>query len=218
MAEVRPRSQQQPPSNAANPTARDAILVTGIATLLAVGAAPRPTALKVATLVGVSVAAVAPVVALATSKPWGVNVQSLRSRAATEQNTEAEGRYRAAYILTASRRVQQSLANGVSLDKTMRDEQRFFAQHIEAQANRRRSALMVDQAAAKFGLELGWYAKIDSRTSPECRAANGRNFSVTQVPVIGWPGAVHPFCRCRPGKPYKTKQDVYDIKPDRRSA
>ena len=49
---------------------------------------------------------------------------------------------------------------------------------------------------------VGWKAVMDSRTSAECAAANGKNFPADRPPVIGWPGAVHPHCRCVPTKPY----------------
>ena len=216
MAEVRPRSQQQPPGN--DPVARDVALVTGIAALIAVGAAPRPTALKIAALIGVPAAAVAHVLMLAMSQPYGSNVAAVGSPSATGQNTGAEGRYRSAYVLLASRRVQQALANGQTVEEAMEAEQRWFARHIEAQANRRRAALAVDKAASKFGPKLGWYAKMDSRTSAECKAANGTNFTVDQVPAIGWPGAVHPFCRCRAGKPHSTSKTVYSIQTERKTS
>jgi hypothetical protein len=32
--------------------------------------------------------------------------------------------------------------------------------------------------------------------TPECRWANGRNYRADQMPVIGFPGAVHARCRC----------------------
>ena len=209
MAEVRPRSQQQPSSE---PADRDTVLVAGIATLIAVEAPPRPTALKIATLTGIRVAAVAPVLMLAMSKPFGGNVSAIGSPSATGQNAEAEGLYRSAYILLASRRVQQALANGTPLEEAMKAEETWFSRHIGAQANRRRAAMTVDAAAKKVGPKLGWYAKMDAKTSVECRAANGTNFTVDRVPAIGWPGAVHPFCRCRPGKPHSTTRTVYQIR------
>lgn len=49
---------------------------------------------------------------------------------------------------------------------------------------------------------VGWQARMDSRTSPECAAANGLNFYADRPPAIGYPGAVHPHCRCRPRKPW----------------
>jgi hypothetical protein len=55
-----------------------------------------------------------------------------------------------------------------------------------------------DRAARRHGLVLGWRAVMDARTSAECRRADGKNFSVASRPLIGWPGSVHPHCRCRP--------------------
>lgn len=218
MAEVRPRSQQQQPSSSPQ---QDAALVAAIAALLAVKAAPRPTALKIAALLGVPVAAVVPVVGIALAAPWGTNVRGLRpggSPAATRTNLESEGAYRAAYVLAASRRWHEGLKNGVSEEVLKEREDRFFKQHLEAQANRRVASAAVDKMARKYGATLGWYAVLDTKTSPECKAAHGKNFDIGKRPVIGYPGSVHPHCRCKPGKAFATNQTVYNIKPERRAA
>lgn len=110
----------------------------------------------------------------------------------------SERAYRAAYLVAASRRVQDRLDGGMSLRDALRAEAPTLRAHLAAQANRRRAALAVDKAAARHGLLLGWRARMDSRTSAECRAADGHNFDVTRRPLIGWPGSVHPHCRCRP--------------------
>jgi uncharacterized protein with gpF-like domain len=59
----------------------------------------------------------------------------------------------------------------------------------------------VDTAVMQVGLLLGWNTVIDSHTSPECLAANGHNFRADHMPKIGYPGAVHPHCRCYAGPP-----------------
>jgi hypothetical protein len=41
-----------------------------------------------------------------------------------------------------------------------------------------------------------WKAQLDERTIPQCRAAHGHSFDASQIPVIGWPGAVNSYCRC----------------------
>lgn len=111
----------------------------------------------------------------------------------------AEPTYRAAYLLAAAGRVRTSMTAGMSVEEALAAEQRFTVAHLQAQANRARAAVAVDKAAAQHrsGL-LGWKARMDSRTSAECRAADGRNFSVFAPPAIGLPGSVHPHCRCRP--------------------
>jgi hypothetical protein len=58
-------------------------------------------------------------------------------------------------------------------------------------------------STSKGGL-LGWYSRNDDRTSAECLAAHGKNFDPNVIPPIGYPGSVHPHCRCRPGPAHKT--------------
>jgi len=106
---------------------------------------------------------------------------------------------RAQYLARAARRVSSAsdVAGGV------RTEWGYFQAHRRASENRRMAASTVAQAEERFGPELGWYAKMDSRTSAECRSANGKNFRAGVPPRIGYPGAVHPRCRCRPGPPHQ---------------
>lgn len=215
MARPQPRSQQQ--SSQPQTSKTDAALIAAIVTLLAVGAAPRPTAIRIAALIGVPVAAVAPIVMLAI-KGAAYVAGTGKEGVALLKAQEAEPYYRAAYILSASRRVQTALRAGRSEEEALAVERRWFDQHLAAAENRRNTAVQVDAAAAKSGLKLGWYATLDRRTTPECRAANGKNFDITQPPPIGYPGAVHPFCRCKAGPPHATKQTVYRIKPERKSA
>ena len=85
-----------------------------------------------------------------------------------------------------------------SLDR----ERRFYGQQLVAGWWRTRAGAQVDSASMMFGRRLGWYAVRDSRTSPECRAAHGRNFYADAMPRIGFPGMVHPRCRCLPGTPF----------------
>lgn len=114
-----------------------------------------------------------------------------------------EPTYRAAYLLNAAARVKAAMAGGKTLEEALAAEQRFTVAHLNAQANRATAAAAVDKAAAahRSGL-LGWKAVMDSRTSAECRANNGANFSIVAPPVEGYPGAVHPHCRCRAIAPF----------------
>jgi hypothetical protein len=82
-------------------------------------------------------------------------------------------------------------------------ERGYFEKHLYAEWNRLRCAAAQDAVTphlADGGL-LSWHAVMDNRTTLECREANGKNFPADQMPVIGWPGAVHPYCRCSAGKP-----------------
>lgn len=138
---------------------------------------------------------------------------------ATLADEQAEPLYRAAYLLASSRRIQdarnQALLNGEDPDAAVRAaaarEAQYYAAHEHAVTNRRRAARAVDSAARRGGsvgvdpvtglptLMVGWNAVLDSKTSAECRAADGHAFPATRAPAIGWPGAVHPHCRCTSG-------------------
>ena len=78
-------------------------------------------------------------------------------------------------------------------------ERRYYAQHVAAMRNRAVAAGKTDMAAVEHGDLLGWNSVLDSRTSAECRKADGRNYRASQMPDIGLPGSVHPSCRCYPG-------------------
>jgi hypothetical protein len=129
-----------------------------------------------------------------------------------------EPAYRAAFLLNSARRVQNAVdaarLNGQDEAQARIDaattERRHAAAHEAAVENRRRAAQAVDAAARNGGrmgtdanglpaMLVGWYSRHDSKVSPECLAADGTVFPVNRPPAIGWPGAVHPHCRCRPG-------------------
>lgn len=81
-------------------------------------------------------------------------------------------------------------------------EKRYFKAHTDAQAKRKAISGQVDAAAERYGPVLGWRAQMDERTTSECRSANGRNFRADRRPTIGYPGTVHPHCRCEITAPY----------------
>lgn len=117
---------------------------------------------------------------------------------------------RSAYLVNALGRLRRELetarAQGASPDVTENiryAERRFYAQHVQASAQRILAASEIDALGQQYGTTLGWYAKNDKRTTAECRDANGRNFSALVPPKIGWPGVVHMHCRCRPGAPHR---------------
>jgi hypothetical protein len=123
-------------------------------------------------------------------------------RAMRKQNLLRSG----AYLLNAARRLStgagQSLTgvNPGSFRQAWDREQTYLDQHLQARTNRVEAAQAVTTQVRESGSMLvGWYSKLDEKTSVECRAAHGRNFRADQIPLIGLPGAVHPHCRCRPG-------------------
>jgi hypothetical protein len=87
-------------------------------------------------------------------------------------------------------------------------ERRYYLQHELARRRRQAVARTVDAAASIHGPVLGWWTHKDDRTTPECRAADGTNFVVGEMPVIGYPGGVHMYCRCWPGPPFVTDRTV----------
>lgn len=117
---------------------------------------------------------------------------------------------RAQFTVAAARRIDADLtaarSQGRSQLRALADavqrERRYYAQHLMAIWVRMQAGAQADSAAMQYGRLLGWHTVRDRRTSPECLAANGKNFYVEHMPVIGYPGAVHPNCRCRPGEPF----------------
>lgn len=113
----------------------------------------------------------------------------------------AQASFRAAYLVASAVRMQNAVNQGVQLNAAMSDEMRFFKLHVAAQRNRAQAIDGVFREASNDEHRmLIWKAKMDSRTSPECRAANGLTFTIADPPKIGWPGAVHPHCRCKSKK------------------
>jgi SPP1 gp7 family putative phage head morphogenesis protein len=120
----------------------------------------------------------------------------------------AEASFRAAYLVNAAVRLQNSLDAGMSPTDAVAAETKFYELHQAAQINRRNAAQQVDRVSVDG--EAGWKATLDSKTSPECAAADGSNFRVDDPPSIGYPGAVHPHCRCRAVRPYRDAGYVED--------
>jgi hypothetical protein len=117
---------------------------------------------------------------------------------------------RAQFLVACSRRLEDSIREGDArgldpeavLNAAVARERRYLAQHAEAIWGRTMAGARVDSAASLYGPLLGWNTVLDSHTSAECKAADGKNFQADRVPVIGYPGAVHPHCRCYPGPPH----------------
>lgn len=141
---------------------------------------------------------------------------------------------RASYLVSAARRLTTAV-KGTRLNRierlkaTVETEKRYLQAHLDAISNRVRAAEAVAQTARVQAKRvekanetngvpgrptsplLGWYAINDARTSAECRRAHGRNFDPARIPLIGYPGAVHPHCRCRPGPPHPSRLRVEDL-------
>lgn len=117
---------------------------------------------------------------------------------------------RAQFVVHAAQRIADELRRarsenrplGTALRDAVAKERRYYRQHLEAIIQRTQAAAAVDARAAEYGPLLGWYTVRDKRTSAECLRANGKNFYADAMPLIGYPGGVHPHCRCYPGKPH----------------
>lgn len=108
---------------------------------------------------------------------------------------------RAAYLVGAGRRLAGT--SGLARLDQQTKERRFLNQHVAAQNQREQGAMALDAASNAYGPLLGWKAVLDDRTTPECRAADGKNFRPARPPAIGLPGVTHTNCRCRPTTPFE---------------
>lgn len=128
--------------------------------------------------------------------------------------------FRAQYLVNAGQRLSRAYESGgiAELVLAYAREQTYWAQHQQAAQRRMEAAAGVGHAMELWSTaRLGWYATLDERTSRECRESHGRNFDPSRIPRIGYPGSVHPHCRCRAGAPFATRKRVEQVLPDRRS-
>lgn len=186
MTQPAPAKKQQGPTPAQ---------VAALAALLAGSATATGVAAGFASLAGITPAVAKALLTVTDRRPLSV-VAGVGP--AVRQTAAGEATYRAMYLLNAADRVQARIKTGTSPADAVRAELGNYRAHLAAQQNRAVSAVAVDRAARRFGPVLGWRAVMDARTSAECRRADGKNFSLTSRPLIGWPGSVHPHCRCRP--------------------
>lgn len=124
---------------------------------------------------------------------------------------------RASYLVNASRRMSTAYQSGgvAEMRLAYERERTYWRQHKQAQQNRMKTAKQVGAMMERVSEALlGWHAVLDERTSPECQMADGRNFNPSRIPPIGYPGSVHPFCRCRAGIPFATRLRVEQIQPE----
>jgi hypothetical protein len=117
---------------------------------------------------------------------------------------------RAQFLVASARRLTAVITAAVSrgqspaaaLAAAAGDERRWYGQHLAAGWGRQRAAAQADSAAMTWGPVLGWYTTVDAKTSLECWRADRHNFRADAMPAIGFPGMVHPGCRCMPGAPF----------------
>lgn len=103
---------------------------------------------------------------------------------------------RARYLLNASKRLTRALQEG-RFTPALARERTYLAAHLNAQAKRAKVADDYDRAATRTRTgRLRWVARLDDRTSPDCRARHGDTWPLDDPPYPP-PGAVHLQCRCR---------------------
>lgn len=130
---------------------------------------------------------------------------------ATKRIVDLNWTRRAQFLLASAHRINAAIAQAQSRDESrgaarrqqLDTEARFYKQHLFAAQQRVAAAAAVDGAGATWGPVLGWRAVLDSAVTPDCRAADGKNFWADTPPDIGWPGTVHPRCRCHPVRPFR---------------
>lgn len=205
-----------PPEQKAVQNDDDLTLTEAVLALLAVNASMEATAGALAAVLAVPVS-----LCLAFLKQLGSAVLKAFRRVTVKPKQKsaekiadmANLRYRAAFIKNALKRIAAAPDWKIALKR----ELDFWKAHIKAGQRRKLMGKRVDFVAKRHGELLGWYAKMDNRTSAECRAADGRNFLAFTPPVIGYPGGVHPHCRCVPGPPHPGAKMVDDSLTVRRS-
>lgn len=198
--------QQQPPPPSRD-TAADAALIAALAAALITAVTPEAamgTILRFSRSSRVQPAAMLWSIQLVMSFPPEMTGAAGTASLAVQRQNYLR---RAQFALASARRGMAAIAEARShgqsassaLAALLPKERRYFAQHLDAIRNRAQAAMNVDMAALAYGPLLGWNTVRDSRTSAECRAADGKNFRADAQPLIGWPGAVHPHCRCYAG-------------------
>lgn len=187
--------------------------IAAILAVLALGAAVDATAKALAGVLLVPLPIAGAFLAGIGAEALKAFTQSAKGTTARAIALRANLRYRAAFIINALRRI----AAAPDWKTALKRELGFWKAHTTASKRRSTIARRIDAARKLYGDMLGWYATMDTRTSGECRAADHRNFNALQPPVIGYPGSVHPHCRCLPGPPIPGAKMVDDSLTVRRA-
>lgn len=202
-----PAAQQPQPSQQDDDNHLVAVIVAALAAYWTVDGLTR--ALRAPfKAAGISGAALSSMAALVLSWPQGaMEGTGPAQRWAIRTNLSR----RAGFLLAAAKRTQAAIVAARSQNQpvmaAVRDalatEQRYLAAHVAASQQRITATSAVDGMAATYGNLLGWRTVKDKRTTAECYDADGCNFHADKPPLIGFPGATHPNCRCIPVKPFK---------------
>ena len=105
-----------------------------------------------------------------------------------------EATFRGLYLVNAAER-------RIAAKRTLGQESSYLASHIKAATARNRARAALRDAEKRWGELLSWRAVHDERTTPDCRALDGKNFYAHSPPGGTPPGAKHFRCRCVAGPP-----------------
>lgn len=127
---------------------------------------------------------------------------------------------RAQFLLISAKRVDAAMTRARNAGEpvmaarrlALTAEYRYWKQTIAAGQARLQAAGVVDGAVTSYGPVLGWRAVKDSHVTPDCLAADGKNFRAAVPPLIGYPGTVHAQCRCYPVKPFHGARMLPSVK------
>lgn len=190
-------------------------MVQRVAELLLVGAGVALTAAavtKAAKLAGLVVTSQAVMLALLlVDRGTKHQPRMVGSTEIARAQRRMEAHYRAAYLLAAAQRITRSIAAGKTPRAAVVGERPYWKAHERARRARMLASAAVARAAAEHGVLLGWHIVLDGHATPECKAADGTNFSALHPPLLGWPGTLHGgTCRCRAGAPFPYAQSTDD--------
>lgn len=197
---AQPPQQQQPPPGLTSQIAAALAVSTTVAAAMAVLTAPLAALrLNRAAMQGALTIVMA-------FPPARAGVMGPASRITEGLNLMRRAQFAANAAWRINTAVEQARSQGASpvtaFEQQLAAERGYYSQHLGAIWSRDMAAARVDSSAMDYGLLLGWYTHRDKKTSAECLAADRHNFYADAIPVIGYPGGVHPNCRCRPGRPF----------------
>lgn len=189
------------------PPPQDDETIKQVAELLLAGYAIDKTAHGVAHLLGLPTLPVLAAIGLAGSgtahRPNArlAGTQGARTAGPVREVRDQETFYRAAYVVNAAARIHASMSSGQTLKQAVSTERPNTRAHEQARRNRLNTAVEMQRLSDLFGPLLGWYRDPLSDSESECVQADGHNFDPAVGTVIGFPGSVHPHCRCVAGPP-----------------
>jgi len=206
-----PRPTTEVPAHPVEPPPSEDPLAVKVAEILLAGYAVHKTAKLIAALLGLPLQAVLAALGLAKRSAHRPNARlaehGIEPRTRQHEIVKAVRNddlyFRAAYVVRAARRINVRVTTeGMSWREAIGAEKPNYDAHVRARKRRLDVAAKVALAEQLFGPLLGWYRNELLDSDADCIAADGHNFHADQIPIIGYPGSVHPNCGCQPGPPH----------------